>query len=127
MGCVDGAAWMNTVKGTWSFKKKRFPSGLLKKLKARHCARGDTQQEGVDHFETCSPVVNWTTARLMLILTAQLQLETKQVDHAAAFAHADIDKPPLNMTCQHAPQRELLCEGKSRQKQTLKHMISISC
>ena len=32
--------------------------------------------------------------RLLLILTAQLGLATKQVDYAAAFAHADIDLPP---------------------------------
>ena len=32
--------------------------------------------------------------RSLLILTAQLALATKQVDHTAAFAHADIDKPP---------------------------------
>ena len=31
--------------------------------------------------------------RLLLVLTAQLDLTTKQVDHTAAFVHADIGKP----------------------------------
>ena len=36
-------------------------------------------------------VVKWTAVRLLLVLTAQLALATKQVDYAAAFVHADID------------------------------------
>ena len=39
-------------------------------------------------------MVNWNIIRLILILTAQLGLKTKQVDYTAAFVHADIDKPP---------------------------------
>ena len=41
-----------------------------------------------------SRVVNWNTVRLLLILAAQLELATRQVDCAAAFVHAPIDKPP---------------------------------
>jgi len=50
--------------------------------------------EGVNFFETFAPVVNWTTARLMLILSLVLGLLTKQVDYTAAFVHAPIDKDP---------------------------------
>ena len=38
--------------------------------------------------------MKWTAVRSLLILTAQLALATKQIDCAAAFAHADIDKAP---------------------------------
>ena len=85
---------MNVLPSAWAFKIKRYPDGLVKKLKARFCARGDRQKEGVDFFDTFAPVVNWTTVRMLLILTAQLGLATKQVDYTAAFVHADIDKPP---------------------------------
>ena len=60
---------MHVISGTWAFKIKRFPSGLVRKLKARFCCRGDQQIEGVDFFETFAPVVSWTTVRLMLILS----------------------------------------------------------
>ena len=50
--------------------------------------------EGVDYFDTFAPVVNWTTVRLMLILSVILGLETKQVDYTAAFVHAPIDQDP---------------------------------
>jgi hypothetical protein len=38
--------------------------------------------------------VSWTTVRLLLILSVQLSLATKQVDYTSAFVHADTDKPP---------------------------------
>jgi hypothetical protein len=91
---VPKQPWMRTLKSTWSYLKKLYPDGRVRKLKARACCRGDMQIEGVHFFETYSPVVNWTTVRLMLILTAQLGLATKQIDYTSAFAHADIDLPP---------------------------------
>ena len=86
--------WMHVLASTWAFRIKRFPSGVIRKLKARFCARGDQQIQDVDYFETFAPVVSWTTVRLLLILSVQLQLATRQVDYTAAFVHADIDRPP---------------------------------
>ena len=97
---VDRKDWMNVLPSTWAFKCKRYPDGSVRKLKARFCARGDKQIEGVDYFDTFAPVVNWTTVRLMLILSLILNLSTAQVDYTAAFVHAPIDKNPEwdNMT-----------------------------
>jgi hypothetical protein len=63
----------------------------MRKLKARFCARGYEQIEGVDYYETFAPVVNWTTVRFLLMMSILLGLETKQVDCVAAFVQADID------------------------------------
>jgi hypothetical protein len=79
------------ILSTWAFKVKRFPSGLVRKLKARFCVRGDMQQEGIDVFETFAPVVAWTTIRLLLILSVILDLETTQVDYTSAFCQAPMD------------------------------------
>ena len=65
---VDQTDGMHVIDSTWAFKLKRYPDGLIKKFKARFCARGDQQIEGIDFFETYAPVVQWTTVRLMLIL-----------------------------------------------------------
>ena len=35
------------LPSTWDFKVKRFPDGRLQKFKARFCARGDRQVEGI--------------------------------------------------------------------------------
>jgi hypothetical protein len=89
---VKRTADMNVLESTWAFKCKRYPDGLIKKFKARFCARGDQQIEGVDFFETYAPVVQWTTVRLMLILEVLLDLKSKQGDVTAAFLHAQLDE-----------------------------------
>ena len=89
---VDRPENGNVIDSTWAFKVKRFPDGLIKKFKARFCARGDQQVEGIDFFETYAPVVQWTTVRLMLILEVMLDLKSKQGDVTAAFLHADLNK-----------------------------------
>ena len=95
LGCwelVRRTSKMNVLPSTWAFKCKRYPDGRIKKFKARFCARGDRQVEGVDFFETWSPVVQWQTVRLMLILSSLLDLKSAQADITAAFVHAEL--PP---------------------------------
>jgi hypothetical protein len=46
----------NVLPSTWAFKLKRYPDGSLSKYKARFCAGGHRQIEGVDFFETFAPV-----------------------------------------------------------------------
>ena len=52
--------------------------------------RGDLQKREVDDVETYSPVVQWATVRLMLILTVVFNLKTKATDFSNAFAQADM-------------------------------------
>jgi hypothetical protein len=82
----------NVLPSTWAFKVKRYPDGTVKKFKGRFCARGDKQIQGVDFFETYSPVVQWTTIRLMLVLECILGLCSKQGDITCAFLHASLGK-----------------------------------
>jgi hypothetical protein len=65
---------MNILPSTWAFKLKRYPDGRVKKFKARFCARGDRQKEGIDYFETWAPVVQWSTVRIVMILAIKLKL-----------------------------------------------------
>jgi hypothetical protein len=67
----------SVVSSTWVFKVKRYPDGSMRKLKARFCARGYEQIEGLDYSETFAPVVNWTTVRFLLMMSILLGLETK--------------------------------------------------
>ena len=92
---------MNVLPSTWAFKCKRFPDGRVKKFKARFCARGDRQKEGIDFFETWSPVVQWTTVRIMLIFSCILGLKSVQADITAAFVHAHL--PTTEQVYVHQP------------------------
>lgn len=89
---VERTPDMNVLPSTWAFKCKRFPDGSVKKFKARFCARGDRQKEGIDYFETYAPVVQWTTIRIMLILECVLGLVSKQGDVTCAFLHAHLEE-----------------------------------
>ena len=85
---VDRPRNKSVLKGTWAFKLKRLPDGTAYRHKARFCARGDMQIEGVDFFETYAPVVQWSTIRLLLSTVLTEGWTTRQVDYTNAFAQA---------------------------------------
>ena len=86
----------NVVPGTWAFRCKRRPDGSFRKFKARWCVRGDLEKKingkRGESVDTYSPVVQWSTVRLMLVLTIILGMVTRAVDFSNAFAQADM--PP---------------------------------
>jgi hypothetical protein len=51
----------HVIPSTRIFKCKRYPDGRIMTFKARFCARGDKQLEGIDFFKTYALVVHWTT------------------------------------------------------------------
>ena len=105
---------MHVLPSTWTFRCNRYPDGLIRKLKARFCVRGDRQIEGVDYFETFAPVVQWATVRLLLIISIHLNLSTLQVDYTSAFLHADIeDKVYVEMPRGYKDQGKFLKLNKS--------------
>ena len=54
---VDMEDGMNVIQSIWAFKLKHFSDSLIKQFKARFCARGDQQPEGIYFFEAYAPVV----------------------------------------------------------------------
>lgn len=84
------------IKSTWAFRLKRSPDGTPTKYKARFCVRGDMEIKGVDYFESYSPVVQWSTVRLLLIMSIVHGMHTRQVDYVNAFAQAPL---PQNEEC----------------------------
>ncbi|CAI7838135.1 unnamed protein product [Closterium sp. NIES-53] len=56
---------VNVVDGIWLFKVKR-PPGSPPVFKARYVARGFSQREGVDFFQTFAPTPKMTTLRVLL-------------------------------------------------------------
>ena len=52
-----------------------------------HSFKKDDNDEDIIH----SPVVGWSTIRLLLIMSIILNLDTKQVDYTLAFVHAEAE------------------------------------
>ena len=69
---------------------QRFPDGSIQKLKARLCVRGDKQVPGIDFTKSYSPVVQWTSICLILILSLVLNWQTVQMDYTNAFAQSTL-------------------------------------
>ena len=64
---------------TWTFKRMRFPDGLLNKHKGRLCVHGGQQQWRVNYWETYAPSVKWISVQFLLILAEILDLDTKAI------------------------------------------------
>jgi hypothetical protein len=88
---VDASeATSKILPGTWVFRRKRTPDGILSKYKGRYCVRGDLQ-EGT--FDTYAPVVAFSTVRLFLVLSLTLDWYTCSIDFSNAFVQAVLDEP----------------------------------
>ena len=79
------------LSGTWAFRIKRFPDGIMKKIKARFCVRGDLQTD-VDVFDTYAPVASWKSIRMLTILALQNNWDIKQIDFSNAFVQAPMER-----------------------------------
>ena len=78
------------LPGTWVFKVKRTPDGIIRKYKARYCVRGDLMEGDA---ETHSPVVAWSSVRLFLIMSLTLGWYTCAIDFSNAFVQAHLEEP----------------------------------
>ncbi|CAI7928347.1 unnamed protein product [Closterium sp. NIES-54] len=74
----------NIVDGMWIFRVKRLP-GSPPAFKARYVARGFSQGQGVDYFQTFSPTPKMTTLRVLLHVAAQRDYELHSLDFCTAF------------------------------------------
>jgi hypothetical protein len=67
----------------WTYRRKRRPDGSLKKYKARLCVNGSRQIQGINYTEYFTPVVQWSTIRMV-------NTKGKQIDFTQAFPQAKL-------------------------------------
>ncbi|CAI5529099.1 unnamed protein product [Closterium sp. Naga37s-1] len=79
----------NIVSGMWIFRVKRSP-GSPPVFKARYVARGFSQRQGVDFFQTFSPTPKITTLRVLLHVAAQRDYELHSLDFSTAFLQGSL-------------------------------------
>ena len=76
----------------WIFKTKLKADGTIDKYKARLVVQGFRQKEGLDFFDTYSPVSRITSIRTIICIAALRNLEIHQMDVKTAFLNGDLEE-----------------------------------
>ncbi|KAL0355133.1 UNVERIFIED_CONTAM: Retrovirus-related Pol polyprotein from transposon TNT 1-94 [Sesamum radiatum] len=76
----------------WILKRKYKADGSIDKYKARLVAKGFKQKEGLDFFDTYSPVTRITSIRVLIAIAALYDLEIHQMDVKTAFLNGELDE-----------------------------------
>ena len=81
------------LPAVWSMKRKRdIKTQQVKKWKARLNIDGSRMKPGIHYDQTYSPVVSWTSIRLLLTLAAVHNWRTTQLDYVLAYPQAPVER-----------------------------------
>ena len=80
------------LSSKWVFKRKGKVDGPINKYKARLVIKGYKQTEGLDYFDTYSPVTRINSIRKVLAIAALRSLEVHQMDMRTTFLNGDLDE-----------------------------------
>ena len=91
----DRGRMKNIMRSVWAFDirtKNVKGKTIITKFKARICADGSTQKEGIDYTKSFSPVIKYESIRLLLAIAATERYHVHQFDAVAAYLNANLEE-----------------------------------
>ncbi|PHU11897.1 hypothetical protein BC332_18827 [Capsicum chinense] len=76
----------------WIFQRKMKADGTIDKYKARLVVKGFKHKEGLDYFDTYSPLTRITSIQMLIALVAVYDLEIHQIDMKTAFLNGELEE-----------------------------------
>ncbi|CAI5999299.1 unnamed protein product [Closterium sp. NIES-64] len=83
-------SYAEAVEGPYSSQWVKRPPSSPPVFKARYVARGFSQRQGVDYFQTFSPTPKMTTLWVLLHIAAQRDYELHSLDFSTAFLQGSL-------------------------------------
>lgn len=92
------------IESRWVFRVKRNQDGTISRYKARLCAKGYAQKQGIDYNEIYAPTTRYDSIRVLLAVANMQDYEFKQFDIKTAFLYGELEeniymKPPQGLDC----------------------------
>ena len=89
---VDLPPGQKAIGNKWIPKIKRNVDGSIDRFKVCLVEKGYTQKEGINYVETFSPIIRFTSIRLLLAIVTNLNLELHQMDVKTTFLNGELDE-----------------------------------
>lgn len=87
---VDLPSGQRAIPCKWVYAIKKDVNGEVERYKARLVAKGCNQRFGIDFHETFSPVVRYSTIRILLALAVKEKMFLHQIDVSTAYLNSDL-------------------------------------
>ena len=86
------------IGSKWIFKRKLKSDGSIDKYKGRLVVEGYRQKEGLDYFDTYSPVIRITFIRMLITITVLHNLDIHQMDVNTTFLNGELNEKNIHGT-----------------------------
>ncbi|CAN0507140.1 unnamed protein product, partial [Discosporangium mesarthrocarpum] len=88
----DAPPGRKPIKTQFVYEIKRAADGAVERYKARLVPKGFTQREGIDFFQTLSPVIGFDVIRTVLATAAHKAWDISLLDFTQAYLNAPLQE-----------------------------------